>query len=115
MSQAKSSTTEIRLAAYELLTLIDEMAMMSMTNPVIRKFWVWFAKNYAKGAIDRVPDNELKNRLERGYKMLKPIFERVDIAQQLKTSTDLNSKSMTEKLMKMPDFQKMMELVSEYT
>lgn len=109
-----NESSEIRLAAYELLKIIDEMALMSVTNPVIRKFWVWFAKNYAYGAINRVPDNELKARLERAYKLIKPIFEKVDTAQQLKSSINLNDKAMTEKLMQLPDFHKVMELVNEY-
>ena len=110
----QNDSSEIRLAAYELLKIIDEMAMMSVTNPLIRKFWVWFAKNYAYGAINRVPDNELKTRLERGYKLMKPIFEKVDTANQLKDSIKLNSPEMTNKLMKMPDFEKIMQLVNEY-
>ena len=109
--QNNSSNTEIRLAAYELLKIIDEMAMMSVTNPVIRKFWVWFAKNYAYGAINRVPDNELKARLEKAYNLIKPIFEKVNVGMELKQSFKLNDKSMTEKLMKLPDFEKIMDLV----
>lgn len=56
-------------------------------------------------------DSELKEAMKLGYEALKPIYEKVDMATQIKESKKLNDPYMTAQLMRMPQFKDLAELL----
>ena len=77
----------------------------------VRKFWNWFFIQHGKNVIASTDDAILKESLRKGYLKLKIIFENTDIAYTLK-ETKLNPE-LNQKLKKMPDFTKMMDLIDD--
>lgn len=108
MSQSYS---EIKNAAFHILTAIDRIAQPRINNVAIRKFWNWFFVSHGNKVIISMQDSELKEAMKMGYEALRPIYEKVDMATQLKESKKLNDPSMTEQLMKMPQFKDLVELL----
>jgi len=101
----------IKDTALTVLNIIDELAQPRLKNVAIRKFWNWFFIAHGKNAIMVTDDSILKESLRKGYLKLKPIFENTDIAYTLK-EVKLNPE-LNQKLMKLPDFTKMMDLIDD--
>ena len=102
--------SKIKEAAQLILAIIDELAQPYVKNPVVKRFWNWFFVQHGRLVINNTNDMVLKIAMQRGYEKLKPIFEQKNLANELKTSMEINSPEMTKKLMKMPDFEKAIEL-----
>lgn len=103
--------SEIKQAGFLVLSGIDKIARSRIKNTVILKFWNWFAISHGKKIIIEMPDADLKAAMKEGYDALKPIYEKVDVARQLREAEKLNEPGMTEKLMRLPNFAKYMELI----
>ena len=56
-------------------------------------------------------DQELKEIMKSGYDALKPIYEKTDIAVQLKEAEQYNDKKILDKIKKLPDFEEILELI----
>ena len=90
------SYSEIKKTALTLLGIIDELAQPHLKNSVVKRFWDWFFVNHGKKVIVTMQDNDLKNVMEKGYRSLKPIYERADLAINIKESSKLNSGKMND-------------------
>ena len=49
--------------------------------------------------------------MKSGYDALKPIYEKTDIAVQLKEAEQYNDKKTLDRLKKLPDFEEILELI----
>ena len=56
-------------------------------------------------------DQELKEIMKSGYDALKPIYEKTDLAVQLKEAEQYNDKKILDKIKKLPDFAEILELI----
>ena len=56
-------------------------------------------------------DQELKEIMKSGYDALKPIYDKTDIAVQLKEAEQYNDKKILDKIKKLPDFEEILELI----
>lgn len=81
------------------------------TSPILLKLVDWFFNNHILTILDKKTDDELKKYLKDGFDELKPLFLETKLAYDLVEAKKLNDPSITTKLMKMPDFEKAMELV----
>ena len=104
-------SSRIKKTALELLNIIDRLAKPHITNPFVEKFWNWFFVSHGKKIVQNMSDQELKEIMRSGYDALKPIYEKTDIAVQLKEAEKLNDKKVMDKVMKLPDFQEILELI----
>ena len=74
--------------------IIDELAQPHLNNAVVKKFWNWFFISHGKNVIISMNDNDLKIIMEKGYTALKPIYEKADLATNIKESRKLNDGNM---------------------
>ena len=56
-------------------------------------------------------DQELKEIMKSGYDALKPIYDKTDIAVQLKEAEQYNDKKTMDRIKKLPDFEEILELI----
>ena len=56
-------------------------------------------------------DQELKEIMKSGYDALKPIYEKTDIAVQLKEAEKYNDKKTMNRIKQFPDFKEILELI----
>ena len=56
-------------------------------------------------------DQDLKQIMKSGYEALKPIYEKRDMADQLKEAEKYNDKNQMDLIKKMPDFKEILELI----
>ena len=56
-------------------------------------------------------DLELKEIMKSGYDALKPIYEKTDMAIQLKEAEQYNDKKTMDRIKKLPDFEEILELI----
>ena len=103
--------SEVKLAAFLVLGGIDRIAKMRIQNPLVKRFWDWFAVSHGRKLIMEMSDDDLKAAMKEGYDALQPIYSKVDVARQLREAEKLNDPSMTKKLMQLPNFQKYLELI----
>ena len=108
---SSEGSSRIKKTALELLNIIDKLAKPHITNPLVEKFWNWFFVSHGKKIVENMTDQELKEIMKSGYDALKPIYEKTDLAVQLKEAAKLNDKKIMDKVMKLPDFQEIMELI----
>ena len=103
--------SRVKKTALELLSIIDRLAKPHISNPIIEKFWNWFFVSHGKKIVQNMSDQELKEIMKSGYDALKPIYEKTDIAVQLKEAEQYNDKKILDKIKKLPDFQEILELI----
>jgi len=108
---SSEESSRVKKTALELLSIIDKLAAPHITNPLVEKFWNWFFVSHGKKIVQNMSDQELKEIMKSGYEALKPIYEKTDIAVQLKEAEKLNDKKVMKKVMKLPDFQEILELI----
>jgi len=108
---SSEGSSRVKKTALELLNIIDRLAEPHITNPLVEKFWNWFFVSHGKKIVENMSDQELKEIMQSGYDALKPIYEKTDLAVQLKESEKLNDKSLNDKVMNLPDFKEILELI----
>ena len=108
---SSEESSRVKKTALELLSIIDKLAAPHITNPLVEKFWNWFFVSHGKKIVQNMNDQELKEIMKSGYDALKPIYEKTDLAVQLKEAEKLNDKEVMKKVMKLPDFQEILELI----
>ena len=91
---ASQPLSSIKKAGLDLLYRIDTRAKIRIQNTAIRKFWDWFFVSHGKKVIMNMTDDELKQELLEDYKILKPIFDAVEMNQNVKESRNYNSGKM---------------------
>ena len=106
-----SESSKVKQTALELLSIIDKLAAPHITNPLVEKFWNWFFVSHGKKIVQNMNDQELKEIMKSGYEALKPIYEKTDLAVQLKEAEQYNDKKIMDKIKKLPDFQQILELI----
>ena len=106
-----SESSRVKQTALELLSIIDKLAAPHITNPLVEKFWNWFFVSHGKKIVQNMNDQELKEIMKSGYDALKPIYEKTDIAVQLKEAEQYNDKKTMDRLKKLPGFQEILELI----
>lgn len=89
-----ASYSEIKKTSLVLLGIIDELAQPHLNNAVVKRFWNWFFVSHGKNVILSMQDKDLKAVMEKGYKALKPIYEKADLATNIKESRQLNTGPM---------------------
>lgn len=104
-------SSRVKKTALELLSIIDKLAAPHITNPLVEKFWNWFFVSHGKKIVQNMNDQELKEIMQSGYDALKPIYEKTDVAMQLKEAEQYNDKKILDKIKKLPDFQEILELI----
>ena len=77
---------------------------------------VWIVERFVRPRIEElikftIPENELRSALTEAFYEIKPIVEDFQIAHQLNQAKKLNSPEMTKKLMQLPDFKDLGELL----
>jgi DNA-binding PucR family transcriptional regulator len=105
------SYSEVKQAAFLVLNGIDRIARSRIKNQFVMRFWNWFVVSHGKNVIITMTDDELKTAMKEGYDALKPIYEKVNVARQLREAEKINDPVIHTKLMQMPNFQKLLELV----
>jgi len=108
---SSEESSRVKKTALELLSIIDKLAKPHITNPLVEKFWNWFFVSHGKKIVENMTDQELKEIMKSGYDALKPIYEKTDLAVQLKEAEKLNDKSVNDKVMNLPDFKEILELI----
>lgn len=112
MSLAKSS--QIRDKALICFQKIDRVATKYIQHASIRYVVDRFIRPRIEGLIKfTVPENELKEAMKEVYYEIRPIIEDYEISSQINQSKKLNSPEMTRKLMQLPDFKDLEELLSD--
>jgi len=106
-----TDSSAIKKTGLELLNIIDRLAAPHIKNPLVEKFWKWFFVNHGKKIIENMDDQELKNIMRSGYEALKPIYEKTDVAVQLKESEKFNGPKINNFVKKLPDFADLLELI----
>lgn len=106
----QSDSSNIKVFALKVVDAFDRMARPEIRNIVIEKIWNYVA-NYSRNIILKKPDIELKIKLQEIHGILDPLFKKVDMANELKLSKALNSPEMTKKLMQLPNFKDLEELL----
>lgn len=101
----------IRIIAENTLLRIDRLATPRIKNIVTMQGWKLVLLPYFKKILSQIPDAELKQSFHDSYLELKPIFEQAQMSHQLLEAKQYNDPEMIKKLMKLPDFEKAMELV----
>lgn len=86
------------------------MARPEIKNVIMEKIWN-YVKNYSMNIILKKSDVELKLKLQEIHDILDPLFKKVDMANELKISKNLNSPEMNKRLMQLPDFKDMEDLL----
>lgn len=61
---------------------------------MINWFWNKFFLGHAQSAINQTPDDELKIYLKEGYDELAPIFQQIDLANEVQESKKYNDGRM---------------------
>ena len=90
MSQSNS---EIKNVSLELLKILDQLIQPELNNVIFRQAWNSFALAKGKSIILNKPDTELQTLMKKSYNLMKPIFEKVNVASELKESRDINDPS----------------------
>ncbi len=106
-----SESSKVKQTALELLNIIDRLAAPHITNPLVEKFWNWFFVSHGKKIVQNMNDQELKEIMKSGYDALKPIYDKTNIAVQLKEAEQYNDKKTMDRLKHLPDFQEILELI----
>ena len=105
--------SSIKGFAFNVFDKVRIIADRRIQNGIVKKFWDWFATRHIKQIILSSSDVELEKDLKEIYELLEPHFKTVDMSLQLHKSKELNSPEMTEKLMQMPDFKQLGELMND--
>jgi len=108
---SSEESSRVKKTALELLSIIDKLAAPHITNPLVEKFWNWFFVSHGKKIVQNMNDQELKEIMKSGYEALKPIYEKTDIAVQLKEAEQYNDKKTLDRIRQLPDFQEILELI----
>ena len=108
---SSDESSRVKNTALELLNIIDKLAAPHITNPLVEKFWNWFFVSHGKKIVQNMNDQELKEIMKSGYDALKPIYEKTDLAVQLKEAEKYNDKKILDKIKKLPDFKEILELI----
>jgi len=69
---------------------MDDLVRPEINNQFLLKIWNWFLNGRAKTIIINKPDNELQIKLKESYDLMRPIFEKVELANDVKESGKLN-------------------------
>ena len=91
-----TSYSEIKKTALTLLDIIDELAQPHLTNRMVKRFWNWFFVSHGKNVIINSSDNDLKIVMKKGYESLKPIYEKTNLAMDIKEAGKINDGKMQE-------------------
>ena len=91
-----NSYSEIKKTALILLNIIDDMAQPHLKNAMIKRFWNWFFLSHGKTVITNSNDNDLKIVMKKGYESLKPIYEKTNLAMDIKEAGKINDGKMQE-------------------
>ena len=102
--------SQIKIFSFKTLDVVKKIADRKINNSVVKKFWNWFSGNYIKNVIVKTDDAELKQDLEEIYKIIKPLFEKIDTASGIKEGEKLGST----KIPRTRSFKEIMELVEDY-
>ena len=108
---SSEESSRVKKTALELLSIIDRLAAPHITNPLVEKFWNWFFVSHGKKIVQNMSDQELKEIMRSGYDALKPIYEKTDLAMQLKEAEQYNDKKVLDKIKRLPGFQEILELI----
>ena len=106
-----SESSKVKQTALELLSIIDNLAAPHITNPLVEKFWNWFFVSHGKKIVQNMNDQELKEIMKSGYDALKPIYEKTDLAVQLKEAEQYNDKKQLDRIKQLPGFKEILELI----
>lgn len=107
------ANSSIKGFAFNVFDKVRIIADRRIQNGIVKKFWDWFATRHIKSIILQSSDIELEKDLKDIYELLEPHFKTVDMSLQLHKSKELNNPEMTKKLMQMPDFAKLAELMND--
>lgn len=104
--------SQIRVLALEITNDLYAIGKSHVKHQLIFKFF----SNFFKPRLDRIiqseiSEEELKKIMWDCKKKIDKAFNQLDKAQMLKDSQILNDKSMTDKLMKLPDFAELERLL----
>ena len=108
---SSEESSRVKKTALELLSIIDKLAAPHITNPLVEKFWNWFFVSHGKKIVQNMNDQELKEIMKSGYDALKPIYEKTDIAVQLKEAEQYNDKKIMDRIKQFPAFKEILELI----
>lgn len=76
--------------ALKTLSCFDDLAKPEIKNRVMLKIWEYL-RNYTFKIILRKPDAELKAKLRQVHQTLGPLFNDVDISEEIKKGEELGS------------------------
>jgi len=102
--------SNIKQFALKVVDSFDRMARPEIKNVIMEKIWNYVA-SYSKNIIMKKPDVELKLKLQEIHGILDPLFKKVDMANELKLSKNLNDETVTKNLMRLPDFAQLEDLL----
>jgi hypothetical protein len=85
------SNSKIKEVSFELLNILDELVQPELKQAWLKRIWNWFAMNRGKQIIMNKPDQELKEKMHKSFKLMETIFHKVEIAEHIQETDKLNS------------------------
>ncbi len=106
---SQDSSSVVKRYAYDCLDKLNQLAGKHIKSTYIQKFWHWFATRHIKKIINESPDSELRGDLNEIYLILKPLFEKVSVADELKNSP--TDEAIKKKVYSMPGMKEIADLL----
>lgn len=106
-----NQSSQVRIVTLSIFNKIDNIAIKYITHNSIK----WFYSNVVKPRLtsllsEKIPESELKQILVECYDEVKPIVEKLSIAEELKESDNLNDKKMNDSVKKILKVDDLVEL-----
>lgn len=80
----------VKQFALNTLQCFNDLAQPEIHNRIVRKFWEYM-RDYTYKIIMKKPDSELRIKLKQVHETLGPLFNDVDISEQIKEGEKLGS------------------------
>ena len=107
-----SDSSKIREKAIELFRGMDKLSVKHIKHSSLKYLYEKFVRPHIESLVKfQIPEIELKTSMIEAYYVIKPIVEDFTIAHEVKESMKLNSPEMTKKLMQLPNFKDLEDLL----
>jgi hypothetical protein len=88
------SSSEIKIVSLELLKILDSLIQPELKNVILKQAWNMFALSKGQAIIMKKPDSELQFKMKQAFDLMLPIFQKVELANEIKETKSLNSGKM---------------------
>ena len=108
----QNNYSKIRDKSLVLFRKIDGLAIKHIKHASLKYLYERFVRTHIENLIkSQIPEVELKMALTEAYYEIKPIVDEFTLANDIKESKKYNSPEMTKKLMQLPNFKDLEDLL----